>query len=84
MKKAFKANGTFEAYYAACGWLSENGYSYGSMCMDQPIGIMKGNWGIAKWRNLTSSERKELDGTMTSNDFREGDVTINIPNHEEN
>ena len=82
MKKTFKVKGTFKSYYAASAWLSENGYSEGSMYRGMPIGIMKGDWNIAKWKNLTSSEKKELDGTMTSNDFREGEVTVNIPNHE--
>jgi len=77
MEKTFKANGTFQAYYDACGWLKENGYSYGSMCGHEPIGIMKGNYCIAKWKNLTKQEQKSLDGTMTG-EFREGDVKITI------
>ncbi len=74
----FKEEGTFQSYYKACAWLDENGYSYGSMCGDMPIGIMKGDWVIAKWRNLTSKEKKELDGVIESDDFREGSVKITI------
>ena len=81
MKKTFKVDGTFRSYYAATAWLSENGYSYGSMCMDMPIGIVKGDAIIAKWRNLTKSDIKTLDGRITSNDFREGEVTIEIYNN---
>jgi hypothetical protein len=77
MKKTFKVSGTFESYYAACKWLSENGYSYGSMQGDAPIGIMKGEWNISKWRNMTSKEQKSLDGVMTG-EFREGEVVVSI------
>lgn len=78
MQKTFKANGTFQSYYDAVQWLEDNGYSHGSMCGDKPMGIMKGDWSISKWKNLTNKQIKELDGTMTSSDFREGDVIINI------
>ena len=81
MKKTFKVDGTFRSYYAATAWLNENGYSYGSMCMDMPIGIVKGDAIIAKWRNLTKSDIATLDGRITSNDFREGEVTIEIYNN---
>jgi hypothetical protein len=74
----FKESGTFASYYKACEWLRNNGYSYGSMCSDEPIGILKGEYSIAKWKNLTDKERKALDGIMTSNDFREGEVNIKL------
>lgn len=80
MKKTFTEQGAFQSYYAACEWLKQNGYSYGSMCRDLPIGIMKGDFSIAKWRNLSNQDIKALDGTMTSDDFREGSVTIEITN----
>lgn len=74
----FNQTGDFSAFYAATDWLKERGYSYGSMCMDMPIGILKGNWCIAKWRNLTITERKQLDGQLVSNDFREGPVVVQL------
>lgn len=79
MTKTFKVAGTFQSYYAACEWLSENGYSYGSMQRDYPIGIMKGDWSISKWSNMSAKEQKTLDGIMTG-EFREGEVVINIKN----
>lgn len=74
----FDQTGDFKAVNAACNWLRENGYSYGSMCMNMPIGILKGDWCIAKWRNLNAKERKQLDGQLVSDDFREGPVVIQL------
>ena len=77
-KIEFNQTGDFSAFYAATDWLKEQGYSYGSMCMGEPIGILKGNWCIAKWRNLNPKERKQLDGQLVSNDFREGPVVVQL------
>jgi hypothetical protein len=76
----FKEPGTFESYYAACGWLSAHGYSYGSMSgLKQPVPIMKGEYNIPqKWHNLTKEDKALLVGVMESNDFREGEVIITI------
>ncbi|MBA6068357.1 hypothetical protein [Pseudomonas mosselii] len=62
--KTFDQEGTFQALYAAQNWLRENGYSYGSTCRDQPIGVMKGEWDIAKWRNLSRQDIAGLDGVL--------------------
>lgn len=78
MKKEFTGTDDFQAWHLACGWLKENGYSYGSMCRDMPIGILGGDYLIAKWRNLNDAERKELDGVMTSPNFRSGPVMVEI------
>ncbi len=74
----FDKVGTFSALYAAQAWLRENGYSFGSLCVGMPIGILKGTWSIAKWRNLTGKEREQLDGQLTSDDFREGPVVLRL------
>lgn len=74
-KIEFKGGGTFEAMYAAQRYLTANGYSYGSSCYPQPTAIMKGQYHIAKWKNLTEKERSQVDGTMTG-DMREGPVVI--------
>lgn len=74
----FNQTGDFSAVNAARKWLQDHGYSYGSMCMDMPIGILKGSWCIAKWRNLTAKERKQLDGQLISKDFRSGPVVIQL------
>jgi len=75
----FKNNGNdFSAYNEAIKWCEENGYSYGSMCGDFPIGIIKGDYYIGKWRNLNNKAKKRLDGEMKSKDFRKGDVYIGL------
>lgn len=73
----FKATGTvFMAYREAEYWCKQNGYSYGSMCHPQPTAIFKGDVYVAKWKNLTSKERNSVDGIITGDDYREGDITI--------
>lgn len=73
----FTQEGDFQAYYAACTWCKENGYSYGSMQAGAPTGILKGSFSIAKWRNLNSSERKALSGTIRGvTSFREAPIHI--------
>ena len=67
----------FDAYKAACKWCRDKGYSHGSMCGGDPIGLIFGDVIIAKWKNLTDAERAELDGTITG-DMRHGPVTITI------
>lgn len=74
----FAQVGDFSAVNAAKNWLREHGFSYGSMCMDMPIGILKGDWCIAKWRNLTAKERNQLDGKLISTDFRAGPVILQL------
>lgn len=74
----FEVKGTFESLYEAQGWLHKNGYSCASLCGNYPVGLLKGDIGIAKWKNLTQQEKIELDGVMLSGDFREGKVTIKI------
>jgi len=78
MKKEFTDAGTFNAVNRAREWLHDRGYSEGSMCGDAPMGILKGDFLIAKWRNLTAKEKKELHGVITSRDFREGPVTVEL------
>ena len=74
----FDQSGDFVAVDLARVWLKDHGYSCGSMCMDMPIGILKGYWRIAKWKNLTAKERTQLDGQLISKDFRNGPVTIQL------
>ena len=73
----FDQKGTFAAFYAAQDWCRENGISYGSSQRGAPIGLMRGDFDISKWRNMTSAEQKELDGVMTG-EMREGPVTISL------
>ena len=62
----FDGDGTpHGATYEACAWLKSNGYSYGSSSVDGPTGVLKGEGiYIAKWRNLSAKERKEMDGLL--------------------
>lgn len=78
MKKIFNNKGTFNAIHAAEDFARKKGYSIGSMCGSMPIALKKGNWNIAKWRNFTSLERLDIDGHITSNDFREGSVIVEL------
>ena len=78
MKKTFNQTGTFEAIRTAEKWLADNGYSYGSMQGRDPIGILKGDIYIPKWRNIPAYGRKKLDGTITGTDKRNGPVTVEI------
>ncbi len=73
----------FSAYRNATRYLNSNGYSFGSMCRDEPIGVMKGNYCIAKWRNLSTNEKNSLDGRMISKDFRYDSVTVEFQEHVE-
>jgi hypothetical protein len=82
MKKIFESDETFGAYYAAERWCRANGISCGSPCTSAPIGLLFGNYQIAKWRNLTAKERSLLHGTITGN-LRNGPMTVFIePEHE--
>lgn len=73
----FDQQGTFAALYAAQDWLTMNGYSYSSTGAMGPVGILKGDYRIAKWHNLTRKERAELDGTLDGN-FREGPLLLRL------
>lgn len=76
-KKTFSETGTFQALYAAQNWLAANGYSFGSTCRGSPTGILKGDFVIAKWLNLTKAEIAQLDGQITG-DNREGPLTVTL------
>lgn len=79
-KRTFKHNGgDFSATNQAEEYLRTYGFSIGSMCMNEPRGIKKGPgvW-IHKWRNLSIDDKDMLDGVMTSDNPRSGDVTIHL------
>ena len=79
MKKKFDDSGDFQAFYAATKWLDMNGFSYGSMQGPEPIGVIKGDCAISKWRNLSALDKKHLDGVITG-DKRNGPVFVEIYN----
>jgi len=73
--KTFTEQGTFNALHTAEKWLTENGYSYGATSCMHPVPVLKGDWLIAKWKNLTKKEIAQLDGRIDGN-WREGPVTV--------
>lgn len=73
----FEQTGTFEAWEKCQQWLTVRGYSFGITCAMSPVGVLKGDYCIAKWRNLTPKERSALDGSV-SGDFRNGPLTLTL------
>ncbi|MDY7565825.1 hypothetical protein QN400_10690 [Pseudomonas sp. RTC3] len=76
-RKTFEAPGTFDAWKAARKWLEENGYSCSDTSAMHPVAVLKGDWLIAKWKNLTKKEIAQLDGMVDGN-FRDGPVTVTL------
>lgn len=74
-KIQFTGTKTFEALDAAQDYLRKNGYSFGSLQRQAPIAIKKGDYIIGKWRNLSVSDKAEMDGIIEG-DFRDGPVEI--------
>lgn len=78
---SFREAGTFESLYAAQRWLKENGYEYGSLCKNEPVGIKAGIYDLPeKYKNMDAHDKASVDGWMTSVDFRESQVIIYIFN----
>ena len=77
MRQVFNQAGDFSALYAAQDWCKANGISYGSTQRGAPVGLMRGEYEISKWRNLSKSDIARLDGTMTG-DMRNGPVIIEM------
>lgn len=63
-------------------WIFKNGYSYGSISLQMPIPIQIGSdYKLhEKWYNLSEVEKKNVDGVMLSDDFRNGIVKVLIFN----
>lgn len=78
MLQEFNFDGDFQSLYAAEKWLADHGYSVASGCAQSggKHGILKGDWVIAKWRNLTKPERAALDGVLIAH--RTGVARIQI------
>lgn len=73
----FTGTESFEAVWLAEKWCRDNGISYGSSQRGYATGLLRGDFTIAKWGNLTAAERDGLHGTMTG-DFRNGPVCISM------
>ena len=77
-ERTFTGAKAFGAINAARSWLKDRGYSVGSMCGKEPMGIRIGDHAIHKWRNLHPSEKAALDGTIESENFRDGPVVVRL------
>ncbi len=65
---------------AAEKWLESQGYSAGRMQGPSPIGILKGDFDISKWRNMTQAEIAALDGQIQPDGeaFRNSDAVVRL------
>lgn len=59
----------FTGIRACFAWLTEHGFSHGSMQREDPIGVAHGDADIAKWRNIDHRARLLLDGVIEPFDF---------------
>lgn len=77
--KDFPAGETFEAIHAAEQWCREQGLSVGRMCGHSPIGLMRGDFDIQKWHNLSGEDIRGLDGQIEPiGDFRNGGARVKL------
>jgi hypothetical protein len=78
MKIVFEKNEeAFETIGKARSAATEYGCSYGSMCMDDPIALYKGDCDVSKWRHLSQQDKNEMDGVILG-EKRNGPVTLII------
>lgn len=80
-QETFKVEGTFESLYAAQSWARSKGYVYGSLCVDAPVALRKGQsfseYDLPeKWKNMSNEDIKSIDGVIKSRDYRDGSVTV--------
>jgi len=64
------------ATYNAEKWLTDNGFSYGPGSVDGPAGVIKGDAIISKWRNMTRTEQKSMDGHLWTGYDRDARLEI--------
>ncbi len=73
------APGKWGNYDCARHWMRGKGYSVGPMQKGAPVALMLGKGiCIAKWRNLTSSERDQVDAIIVSNIEHTFDAPVTI------
>lgn len=75
LAQTFESEETFGAYNEAEEFCKSLGLSIGRMCAPMPTGIKKGDFDIAKWKNLSFSDKSLLDGGLIG-DFRNGPVAV--------
>lgn len=73
----FTETGEWQALNAAAKWCADRGISVGRHQAHAPRGLLRGDFNIQKWRNLSLHNRGCLDGVMIG-DFRNGPVTVRL------
>lgn len=71
----------WNAYEAAEDYARSLGYSVGSMQSGSPTALFRGYCYVSKWRNLTSEEQENCDGTITAvsgRRFQESDIVVTL------
>ena len=71
----FESKEDFGAFREAEEFCRERGFSVGSMQRDEPIGIARGDFYIAKWYNLSAQDKTRLDGVIVG-EKRNGPVVV--------
>jgi hypothetical protein len=80
--RTFDLPGDFTAFNTAVSFLRARQFSVGPMQGPDPVGILFGTQiVVAKWRNLSQSQRAELHGVITGESKRSGPVTVEIYAH---
>lgn len=69
--------GTWAAKEACERFLRDRGFSIGISQAGAPRGVLFGNFGISKWRNLRQADRDGLHATVTG-DGREGPLRLTV------
>ena len=75
-EREFEGDAKFVPADQAVLWLRRHGYSVGVLQADAPRGILKGEFRIEKWRNLSAVDRTRLDGYLVF--LPGGRVRVNI------
>lgn len=74
-----KQNRPFDALYQAESYLSDLGYSFGSLAvtLSRNVAVKKGGYNLPqKWHNLDKKDIESIDGVIRSLDYREGEVIV--------
>lgn len=78
-----KEDRPFDAFYQAQSFLTDLGYSYGSLAVTSSpnIAVKKGEYNLPqKWHYLDKKDISSIDGVIRSLDYREGSVTVMLFN----
>ncbi len=77
-RMVFESSGAdFSACRAAEQWCEQNGISVGGMQGGAPRGLLRGEFDISKWRNLSTRDRAALHGQMMGS-MRDGPVVVEM------